>query len=161
MGWSQRQSLLHYLQAYLSRLSWTRDVQGGIVYRFKQINTQRIIKNDILIDYPFTIILNGIVTFRIVKICYNWFENKSSWCVFLWLRICFIAAIVIFKQRFFCYFVSFLIEESISKLVFNFLERLFFSKYRLYCYIIFHILEALVQSGGNDPISVNPRPPKQ
>jgi len=136
-------------------------VYGGIVYRFKQINTHMIIKSDILIDHPFTIILNGIVTFRIVKICYNWFENKSSWRIFLWLWICFIVAIVIFKQRFFCYFVSFLIEESISKVVFNSLEWLLFSKHHSYRYIILHVLEALVQSRRNDPVSVNPRSPKQ
>jgi len=74
------------------------------------IRHSQIIKSSILINYPFiSIIPNGIITLRIIKTCYNWFERKSSWHVFFRLQICFIATIVVSRQRFFWHFIGFLI----------------------------------------------------
>jgi len=49
-----------------------------------------------------------------------------------------------------------LIHESISEVIFHPFEWLLFSKDSSYCRVIFNIFEALVQSGGNDLVGVNP-----
>jgi len=49
-----------------------------------------------------------------------------------------------------------LIQESVSEVIFYPFERLLLSKDSSHSRVIFNIFEALVQSGRNDPVGVDP-----
>ena len=119
----------------------------------------RIIEIDIFVKNPFTVI-------------FRWYYNKNHpnmlqvapWQQYLecpLIRNPPHCRCRYHLQWLLCYLIGLLVEQRIGKVIFYSFERLCFNEHYPNHLFVIHIVEALVKSGWDDPVGMNPWPSKQ
>jgi hypothetical protein len=117
--------------------------------------TQRVIKSNTIINHPLVVKFNGvIITGILIKISYNGFYWEVVFGVGL------VSAVVVFKGCSLHRLVGSLIKKKVHEVILDSFERMRVSKHHLDDKVVFiHVFKALMKSGGDDPVSMDPGSP--